>query len=164
MPKKKKPLDVSKEIQKSFFDIKKEKTKEPEDELETVIEEIIQEPLTNEIEEPEVLVEDDEMVLTKQNEESDYEVTIIRKNAPPKPSWSDNNAKFKCGERIIPKTLPAERYSSFECACVISPGKDFNTFHVKLSRCLNETLVFGNDWITAPKDCKPYVSYWEGVK
>lgn len=181
-----KKINVSKEIQEIFFNDNIEDKDDEDGVDETPSVDLDGEIDVSEIDLNKNLLEDDEVVnATKEKDtvvdtvnsegeeqfvvstsfsddgEEIYNVHQVRINLPPKESWADKHAKFKSGQRIMPKSLKPSDYASYECATVISAGSTYDTYQIKNSRAMNETTVYGRDWVLADPACKPYVSYWE---
>jgi len=166
--------DTSKEVRDMFFN-----TEIPEED-DTIAEvddsELLKSPLEDdeivkEIEAPETLVdqtvEDTETFVTVSsiNDEGDEVKSVfsVRANAPPKASWADKKIKFTCGQFIMPASIAKDQIKNYECAVVISPDVKEDTYMIKLSRCMNEIVIKGCDWVIADKNCKPYVKYWDTI-
>ena len=173
---------ISSEVQDIFFNsgIKDEEDVPIEELVEEVVD--LENPLLDELEEKEAVkeveapetvslssrgTEDSEtfIAVTSFSDEGDEIQTLqsIRPNPPPQESWSDKHSKFVTGQKIMPVRLTKDMYSTFECASVVSPARDFDTYMVKMSRSMNETVIKGSEWVIANKECKPYVSYWEAA-
>jgi hypothetical protein len=79
---------------------------------------------------------------------------------PPPKGWADGDkVKFHQGDLVVPVELKTTK--DFEPWTITGPGKDPNTYFVRKSRIQSETIVKEHTLKFAPKDCKPYVSYWE---
>ena len=182
---KSKKLDISKEVRNIFFnsDIHDDEveTAGPSDNEDTPIGDIdIEEatinlnPLEDEevvegIKEKETIVaptEDiEQFVVTSisDNGEEIFSIQSFRSNKPPKDSWADKATKFSCGQKIMPKSISKKDMASYEVAVVISCGSMLDTYHIKQSRAMNETIIRGIDWVPAAASCKPYKDYWESI-
>lgn len=169
--------DISKEVQDAFFNevIPEEDVKETElDEIEDATETVdatddIQEvpPESGEVEQKDSQVDDSEQVIVISTYSDDGDerqiLQTIRKNPPPRESWADKKSRFKGGQFIMPIKLTKDKFSSYECTVVISASTEFDTYAVKHSRCMNETIIKGCEWVIADAGCKPYINYWDLV-
>jgi hypothetical protein len=172
--------DISKEIQDSFFNDEIPDDGPIEENLDLADPELVDDETVDPVASDEVEVSDSTEDKKEKIESDDSEQVIvtttfsddgderqivqtIRKNLPPKDSWADKESKFKGGQKIMPASLKKEQYASYECSVVISASTAYNTYAVKHSRCMNETIIKGNEWVIASDECKPYVNYWDLV-
>jgi hypothetical protein len=90
------------------------------------------------------------------------ELQTIRANPKPRDGWSDRKkAKFTAGDLVILKVTPKNEEKNVEPYKIVCPSKDFETYSVRKSRMQSETILKGKDLKKAPKDGKPYLTYWE---
>lgn len=98
---------------------------------------------------------------TREDDESGI-LQTIRANPTPKEGWSEKKKpKFSPGDLIVPTELSKKEALEYEPYKIVCPSKDLETYSAKKSGLLKEVIIDGEDYKLAPKNGKPFKTYWE---
>lgn len=89
---------------------------------------------------------------------------VIRSNPKPRVGWSDKgNTVFSAGDLVVPIELTKKEALEFEPWKVVCPDMIVETYTIKKSRVLTESIVYSDEIKLAPKNGKPFTSYWDAT-
>lgn len=94
--------------------------------------------------------------------EDDGRLETIRANPKPKPGWSDKvEPTFSPGDLVVPIELSKKDALEFEPYKIVCPHVYFESYCIKKSRILAESIIYSDEVKLAPKNGKPFVTHWE---
>lgn len=88
----------------------------------------------------------------------------IRSNPKPKAGWSDKGkTKFSPGDLVVPIELTKKEALEFEPYKIVCAHVLLETYTIKKSGILLESIVYSDEVKLAPKNGKPFVSHWDAT-
>lgn len=109
-------------------------------------------------------IEDSETFSLGGSGEEGSQLETIRSNPKPRPGWSDKTKpKFSPGDLVVPIELTKKEALEFEPYKIVCPHVLVETYTIKKSRILSESIIYADEIKLAPKDGKPFVSHWDAT-
>lgn len=94
--------------------------------------------------------------------EDDGRLETVRSNPKPKLGWADKTKPiFSPGDLVVPIELSKKDALEFEPYKIVCPHVYVESYCIKKSRILAESIVYSDEVKLAPKNGKPFVTHWE---
>lgn len=89
---------------------------------------------------------------------------VIRSNPKPRAGWSDTvTPKFSPGDLVVPIELTKKESLEFEPYKIVCTDIRIETYTIKKSRILAESIIYSDEVKLAPKNGKPFISHWDAT-
>lgn len=94
--------------------------------------------------------------------EDDGRLETVRSNPKPKLGWADKTKPiFSPGDLVVPIELSKKEALEFEPYKIVCPHVYVESYCIKKSRILVESIIYSDEVQLAPKNGKPFVTHWE---
>ncbi len=109
-------------------------------------------------------MEDSETFSLGGSGEDGSQLETIRSNPKPKSGWSERTKpKFSPGDLVVPIELTKKESLEFEPYKIVCPHVQIETYTIKKSGILAESIIYSDEVKLAPKNGKPFVSHWDAT-
>jgi hypothetical protein len=109
-------------------------------------------------------IEDAEVFSLASVDEGEGQLETIRANPKPKLGWADKvKPLFSPGDLVVPIELSKKEAKEVEPYKIVGPHVEMESYFVKKSRILAESVMFSDELQLAPKGGLPFVSHWDAT-